>query len=384
MPDHRRDLAMALTYYSPYVSGLTDAARVIAEGLAGRGWRVTVVATRHQPDLPARETLNGVDVIRTPVIARIGKGTVSPAFVPAAARAAGRSRALLLHLPLLEAGLIASLVRRTPIVTMYQCDVSLPAGLANRAQTWAIDLSSRVACRRSRAVVTSSADYAQASRVSTSLLPRLRIIPPPCRLRSGGKPAFRDTPGLHVGFLGRLVEEKGVEYLVEGFRRLTDPAARLLLAGDFASVAGGSVIERVRRGAAGDPRIRLLGFLPDAQVADFYASIDVLALPSINRLEAFGIVQAQALMLGIPVIASDLPGVRVPVTEVGLGRLIPPRDASAIAEALSAPLPAAAERRRAAARARELWAADSVVERNATLLHEIGGMDPAGAQSFGP
>ncbi|MGA2283500.1 MAG: glycosyltransferase family 4 protein [Candidatus Dormibacteria bacterium] len=384
MPDHRRDLAMALTYYAPYVSGLSDAARAIAEGLAGRGWRVTVVATRHQPDLPARETLNGVDVVRTPVIARIGKGTVSPAFVPAAARAAGRSRALLLHLPLLEAGLIASLVRRTPIVTMYQCDVSLPAGLANRGQTAVIDLSSRVACRRSRAVVASSADYAQASRISTSLLPRLRVIPPPCRLRSGGKPAFRDTPGLHVGFLGRLVEEKGVEYLVEGFRRLTDPAARLLLAGDFAAVAGGSVVERVRQGAAGDPRIRLLGFLPDAQVADFYASIDVLVLPSINPLEAFGIVQAQALMLGIPVIASDLPGVRVPLTEVDLGTLIPPRDAAAIAGALSAPLPAARQRQTASVRARELWMADAVVERNATLLREIGGMDPAGAQSFGP
>jgi len=384
MPDHRRDLAMALTYYAPYVSGLSDAARAIAEGLAGRGWRVTVVATRHQPDLPARETLNGVDVVRTPVIARIGKGTVSPAFVPAAARAAGRSRALLLHLPLLEAGLIASLVRRTPIVTMYQCDVSLPAGLANRGQTAVIDLSSRVACRRSRAVVASSADYAQASRISTSLLPRLRVIPPPCRLRSGGKPAFRDTPGLHVGFLGRLVEEKGVEYLVEGFRRLTDPAARLLLAGDFAAVAGGSVVERVRQGAAGDPRIRLLGFLPDAQVADFYASIDVLVLPSINPLEAFGIVQAQALMLGIPVIASDLPGVRVPLTEVDLGTLIPPRDAAAIAGALSAPLPAARQRQTASLRARELWMADAVVERNATLLREIGGMDPAGAQSFGP
>jgi glycosyltransferase involved in cell wall biosynthesis len=187
-----------------------------------------------------------------------------------------------------------------------------------------------------------------------------------------------------VGFLGRLVEEKGVEYLVEGFRRLTDPAARLLLAGDFAAVAGGSVVERVRQGAAGDPRIRLLGFLPDAQVADFYASIDVLVLPSINPLEAFGIVQAQALMLGIPVIASDLPGVRVPLTEVDLGTLIPPRDAAAIAGALSAPLPAARQRQTASVRARELWMADAVVERNATLLREIGGMDPAGAQSFGP
>ena len=384
MADRRRDLALALTYYAPYVSGLTETARVIAEGLAARGWRVTVVAARHDPKLPARETLHGVDVVRTPVIARIGKGTVSPSYVTTVARVAARSQALLLHLPLLEAGLIAAVVRRTPIVSMYHCDVTLPAGLANRAQTAALDLSSRLALHRSRAVVATSADYAQSSRLAAALLPRLRAIPPPCRDRSGGTPTFRSTGGLHVGFLGRLVEEKGIEYLVDGFRQLSDPDARLLLAGEFAAVAGGSVVESVRRRAARDPRIRLLGFLPDAQVADFYASIDVLALPSINPLEAFGIVQAEALMLGVPALASDLPGVRVPLTEVHLGRLVPPRDAGAIAEFLSEPLPGPADRVRAAARARELWSVDSVVERHAALLRDVTGVDAPGAQSLGP
>jgi glycosyltransferase involved in cell wall biosynthesis len=197
------------------------------------------------------------------------------------------------------------------------------------------------------------------------------VLPPPCRLWSGGTPIFRDTGGLHVGFLGRLVEEKGIEYLVDAFRTLSDPEARLLVAGDFTSVAGGSVVEAVRRHAAGDPRIRLLGFLPDSRVADFYASIDVLALPSINPLEAFGRVQAEALMLGVPVITSDLPGVRVPLREVALGRIVRPRDANAIADALRAPLPGTEARRRGAARARELWIADDVVEDYARVLRGV-------------
>jgi len=381
--ERRRDLAVALTYYAPYVSGLTEVARGVAEGLAARGWRVTVVATRHDPRLPARESLRGVDVIRTPVVAQIGKGTVSPSFVPTVTRVARKSRTLLLHLPLLEAGFIAGLVRRTPIVTVYECDVSLPPGLLNRAQTAAIDLSSRVACRRSRAVVVTSADYARSSRIGPALASGLREIPPPCRLRTGGTPALRDGRGLHVGFLGRVVEEKGIEDLVDGFRMLPDPAARLLIGGEATKVAGGSVVASVRRRAAGDPRIRFLGFLPDSQVADFYASIDVLALPSVNSLEAFGIVQAEALMLGVPVLTSDLPGVRVPFLEVGLGRLIPPRDASAIAQALSAPLPSSAERGEAARRARELWSAGSVVDRWEALLMECADAG-AGAHSLGP
>jgi glycosyltransferase involved in cell wall biosynthesis len=106
-------------------------------------------------------------------------------------------------------------------------------------------------------------------------------------------------------------------------------------------------------------------------VADFYASIDVLALPSINRLEAFGIVQAEALMLGIPVVASDLPGVRMPILEVGLGRLVRPRDSDAITDALTSRVPRPEERRQAASRARELWGAEPVLDRFAELLSSV-------------
>jgi hypothetical protein len=76
------DLVVALNYYAPYVSGVTEAARVTAEGLAARGWKVLVVAGHHEPSTPRRERINGVDVIRTRVALSIGKGIISPGFVP--------------------------------------------------------------------------------------------------------------------------------------------------------------------------------------------------------------------------------------------------------------------------------------------------------------
>jgi hypothetical protein len=64
-PGSRRhdDVAVAVTYYSPYVSGLTNMARDIAEGLAARGRRVTVVTSRYDPALPRDEEFNGVLVL---------------------------------------------------------------------------------------------------------------------------------------------------------------------------------------------------------------------------------------------------------------------------------------------------------------------------------
>jgi glycosyltransferase involved in cell wall biosynthesis len=220
--------------------------------------------------------------------------------------------------------------------------------------------------------VVTSESYAGKSRVAAALH-RGRSpeeIPPPCRLRDGGRPSFRDGPGLHVGFVGRIVQEKGIQHLVEAFRGIEGEDARLLIAGDFERVAGGSVVDEVRSAAGSDPRIRLLGFVPDDRLADFYASLDVFALPSVNSLEAFGIVQVEAMMAGVPVAASDLPGVRLPVLETGFGRLALPGDAQSLRRAIleirsDPPAPDGA------ARARERYSLGAVVDAHEQLYERL-------------
>lgn len=365
------DVTVALNYYTPYVSGVTSAARVIAEGFVRSGLRVQVIAGRHDSALPRREVINGVDVRRTAVLARFGKGIISPGFVPAVARAARRSRLLMMHMPMLESGAIAVAAGRVPIVGVYQCDVTLPPGLLNRVQMVALDLSHRVACRRAAAVVASSDDYARHSRLWPAIAPRETVIPPPAVVRERGRPAFRRGTGMHVGFLGRIVAEKGLEYLVEGFRALPDPDARLLIAGDYARVAGGSVIDSVRTAIGDDPRISVLGFIPDDALGEFYGSIDVFALPSVNPLEAYGLVQVEGMMCGVPALASDLPGVRQPVLQTGFGRIVPPRDSAAITAALTEMAATDFDAVGGADRARERYAEPVVIERFRQLYESI-------------
>lgn len=325
---------MGLSYYAPYVSGLTDTAKLVGEELVRRGHRVLVATTRHESDLPATEVLDGVEVYRAPVVARIGKGVVSPAFPLLVRRLARGADVVNLHLPLLEAGVLVAATAGAPVVTTYHCDVNLEPGLLNDLQVRAVDASTRSALRGSAAVIVTSTDYAERSRVASSLPSGTVAIPPPARLHRRGRPVFRDGGGPHVGFLGRLVEEKGVEHLVEAFRSLDDPSARLLIAGDYTKVAGGSVVGRVRAAMGDDRRISLLGFLAEEQIPDFYSSLDVFTLPSVNALEAFGIVQVEAMMLGVPVVASDLPGVRLPVRRTGFGAIARPGDAADLAAAL--------------------------------------------------
>ncbi|TDB94060.1 glycosyltransferase family 1 protein [Actinomadura sp. 7K534] len=334
MDDNEYDVAIVLNYYAPYVSGLTIYAQRLAEGLAARGKRVAVVATRHDASLPLREEIAGVSVFRSPLISRIGRGPVSPSFVSLARRVARRSSIVNLHVPMLEAAVISLAVHGRPLVTTHHIDLWLPSGLVNSAALRAVDVSTWICMSRSNAVVVNSVDQAYGSRFRSLLRRRnWRGIAPPCLDRRGGEPGFRDGDGLHIGFLGRIVEDKGIEYLIKAFQLIGDPDARLVIGGDWTSVAGGGIEHRLRPIIGGDERIRLLGLLEGGRIDDFYASIDVFALPSVA--ESFGIVQAEAMMADVPSVTTDLPGGRSPVLETGFGRRVPPRDPAALARAIA-------------------------------------------------
>jgi len=114
------------------------------------------------------------------------------------------------------------------------------------------------------------------------------------------------------------------------------PDARIVFTGAYKDTVGEEdywqrlepMLERYRH------HIVFLELLPAEAMPSFYALCDVIAVTSLNSTEAFGMVQVEAMLCGTPVVASDLPGVREPVRRTGMGRLVPPRDAAALAAAL--------------------------------------------------
>ena len=367
----RFDVTFILNYYAPYVSGLTETARIVAEGLAKRGKRVAVVATRHDKSLPKEDMINGVHVFRAPVAFKIGRGPVSPAFVPLAHRIARQSRVVNLHLPMLEASLISGLVRDVPIVSTYHIDLWLAPTFFNRIQIAGVNMSARYALRKSAHVVVNSDDQAKFSIMWPTIKSNAwSSISAPCLDPRGGRDFYRDGPGYHVGFLGRIVPDKGIEFLIKAFLRVASEQDRLLLGGAFDMVAGGSNIEALKELINGDPRVKFLGLLNRSETRDFYASIDTFALTSVA--ESFGIVQAEAMMCDVPVVGSDLPGGRVPLLQTGFGELTKPGDVPAIADALLK-LKAFPEAQKSAlgAYARELYGLERCIECYDALFESV-------------
>lgn len=340
-------ILVALTYYRPHISGLTIYVERAARALAARGHEVLVLTSRYDRRLPLEEVRDGVRIRRVPVLMRVSKGVIMPTIGWWATRLARWADVLWLHLPQFDAAGIALRGRlfHKPVVLTYHCDVTLPPGWLNRVANQAVHLMDHLAARLADVIVSYTEDYARHSPYLSRYLAKVRVIPPPVEIPVPDPErvaAFRARWGLEghvvIGMAARLAAEKGVEYLLEALPHILAvyPNARVLFAGPYRNVLGEEAY--ARRLAPLFERYRdhwtFVGVLEPEEMAAFYASCDVVVLPSWNATESFGLVQVEAMLCGTPVVASDLPGVRVPTQTTGMGLTFPPRDSRALAQAI--------------------------------------------------
>ena len=143
-----------------------------------------------------------------------------------------------------------------------------------------------------------------------------------------------------IGMVARFASEKGVEILLGALPMILKkyPKARVLFTGQYQNVMGEQAyFDRLYpyiREYEESGHWRFLGSISSDQLSALYPNLDVLVVPSLNSTEAFGLVQIEAMMNGVPCVASDLPGVRQPVRRHGMGRVARVGDRADLAEAI--------------------------------------------------
>jgi glycosyltransferase involved in cell wall biosynthesis len=247
------------------------------------------------------------------------RAALLPAMLASFARAARRAArdADLIHAHWLPAGAVALTCGKPFVVQLWGTDVEL----ARRARGLA-----RAVLRRARLVVCASNALAEAARGLGAR--EVRVIPSgvdvPPFVREEAEPP-------EVLFAGRLSPEKGIVELVEAANGMN-----LVVAGD------GPLRDRV-------PGAR--GFVPHHALGPLYERAAVVACPS--HREGFGVVCAEAMAYGRPVVASAVGGLLDLVVDGETGMLVPPRDVPALRAALERLLGDRALRRRLGEAARE-------------------------------
>lgn len=138
-----------------------------------------------------------------------------------------------------------------------------------------------------------------------------------------------------IGFLGRFVEKKGVSYLLSAMAILQREGVDvdLVLAGD------GPLLDSYRQQIQDDAlgRIKLIGSVQGSSKDAFFRNIDAFVMPSVrlpNDMDGIPVVLMEAVSYGLPVIGTDVSGMKeICINDVN-GKLIPERDSLALASAI--------------------------------------------------
>ena len=343
-------ILIELTYYRPHTSGLTIYVERLARSLVRRGHEVTVLTSQFDKELPREEYIEGVRVVRVPVLFRISKGVIMPTFGTIANRLVLEHDVISLHLPQLDAlGLaIRGRLLKKPTVITYHCDLKMPVGILSWLANRLVDLMNNLAALFAHRIVAYTQDYADHSLFLKRFSRKLLFIDPPVELPKVTNKeivSFRKVNNLGaqspvIGIAARFASEKGIEVLLNAFPKVINefPDAQIWFAGPYKNILGEEkyyhrlapqIQEFEKRG-----HWKFLGNLNPEQMAAFYPNLDVLVIPSLNSTESFGLVQIEAMINSVPVIASNLPGVRQPVTQLHLGKIFPVGDSKSLSDCI--------------------------------------------------
>jgi glycosyltransferase involved in cell wall biosynthesis len=237
---------------------------------------------------------------------------------------------------------------KKPTILTYHCDLQLSPGWFNWIVNRVVDVMNTLSGKFAHRVVAYTQDFADNSPFLSRLRDKLHVITPPVELppmTPSGIAAFakmHNSQRAHpvIGMAARMASEKGVEVLLNAFPCILEhyPNARILFAGQYRNVLAEEAYARklgplIRRYEDMD-KWEFLDVLDPVQMAAFYPNLDLLVVPSLNSTESFGLVQVEAMLCGVPCVASDLPGVRQPIQQTGMGEIAPIGDADGLARAM--------------------------------------------------
>jgi glycosyltransferase involved in cell wall biosynthesis len=359
-------------YFPPEVGGLESHAFYLCRELVRQGHDVTMVTSRSTPEAPARETMDGVHVVRTWMPARNPAGWAAHTFASMPAYRRFAPGADVLHAQTFASALPGMRARsrlKKPLVLTLHTSHFLRLAKRRRWQPvlrriirsadWLLAASEEI---RDVAMALHPHPRAEAltNGVDTSLF---RAVPPSMRREDGGHRLIVPR---------RLFEKNGVEYLVRSV-----PLMRAEVDVDVLVVGDGPMrgqLEGLARELGVAEAVHFLGARPNAAMPALLASADVAVIPSL--MEATSVAALEAMSCERPVAASNVGGLPQIVDEE-VGTLFRPADPTDLASRVvalldRADLPAVGERARR--RVVERWSLERLARRHVeiyeTLLNE--------------
>ncbi|MFL6625179.1 MAG: glycosyltransferase [Vitreoscilla sp.] len=344
-------------FYQPVMGGIETVAWELSEGFARAGLRAEVLCSNQRRRTERQRFPAGYDVVRAGSLGMLLSTSMAPAMVRELRRMCLRRDIIHVHMPDPMAALAIWTVRpKARLVVHWHSDVvrqRRAMKLYEPLQQWLL--------QRADAIISTSAAYAESSIALKPWLAKVNVIPIGISDNRGLDFAPR-TEALREQFrgrkmvfaLGRMTYYKGFEVLIEAARSLPDDTV-VIIGGDGPELARHR--EAIERLGLQD-KVLLPGHINDGDLASYYEACDIFCMSSTVRSEAYGVTMVEAMVMGKPVVATDIRGSGVPWVnvhgETGFNTTV--SDPASLANALNTLLADGHLRRRmgVAARARYL------------------------------
>lgn len=337
---------LALNYeFPPLGGGAGNATAHICRELVRLGCQVEVLTSGFQ-GLPAQTHQDGYAVRRVRVLRRHVEqcsavemaSFVLGALFPAVQRAR-RFRPDILHVyfavPTGPVGLAAKALTGTPyLLSLRGGDVPgfLPETLGAMHRLTA-PLARRV--WDEAAVVVANSQGLQELAQRNQPRRRVEMVPNGIDLEAFAPPQDARRDGvLRLLFAGRLVEQKGVRYLLEALPAVMAQSGERVELAVLGSGPAEQALRQLTQRLALEDRVRFLGWASREAMPQHYHNADIFVFPSFEEGMPNAVLEAMAS--GLPVVATDIYGIRPLVAHGQNGLLAPPGDAPALARALTA------------------------------------------------
>jgi glycosyltransferase involved in cell wall biosynthesis len=358
------------------MGGIESVAYELTEGLNRLGVPTDVLCSHTARSTQRETSAAGYRIVRAGSFGKLLSTSMAPAMLLEAHRMCEDYDVLHVQMPDPMSALALWFARpRAKVVLHWQSDVvnqRRALKLYEPLQTWLL--------RRADAIIATTSPYLNASAALKPWRSKVEVIPLGITPLAIGSVADKVNSlrarfgGRKIVFsLGRMTYYKGFDVLIDAARHLADGAV-IVVGG------GGELLQSYRARVAAEglgDRIDFVGRITDEDLPAYFEAAHVFCLTSIVRAEAYGVVLLEAMAMGIPVVATDIPGSGVPWVnqhEV-TGLNVPVGDGRATAVALNRILENEEWAARLGAKGRERFqrelTADAMVARTLALYRRL-------------
>lgn len=309
-------------FYPPEYGGIESVTQALAEDHAEAGQDVKVVCFTR--DNSRMNKINNISFIKVKILAEISSQPLALSYLGACTRAAKNAEVVHVHTPNMLAALaVLRLPRHVRVVIHWHADIENKGTIGRLVRP-----IERAMLRRADIVVTTTKAYAEASHALAAFKDRIKVIP--IGIADNDKaPKFEITTPPYVLFVGRLVPYKGLSILLDAIAAVqSDVELRI--------VGVGPLMNELQAQATSldiADRVKFMDRVGEDQLQSLMERAAIFCLPSINRLEAFGVVLLEAMRAGRAIISTNISGSGVPWVNA-MGLTVPAGDATALAEAI--------------------------------------------------